>query len=106
MLTPICYYENLATVHQIKNVVCLNLTVHNVLFLYNTVTSMHKLKIAFNNGLRLLNLSKYNSVSEMFIILNIISFGELLRKYVFRFRKRIITSDNSLFYGIVNSAAM
>ena len=38
----------------------------------STVTSMKKLKIAYNNGLRrLLNLLKYNSASEMFVNLNI-----------------------------------
>ena len=72
----------------------------------STVTSMKKLKIAYNNGLRrLLNLPKYNSVSEMFVNLNILSFGEQLQKSVFSFRKRIINSDNSLVHGIVNSAA-
>ena len=45
----------------------------------STVTSMKKLKIAYNNGLRrLLNLAKYNSTSEMFVKLNIPSFSELL----------------------------
>ena len=69
----------------------------------STVTSM---TIAYNNGFRrLLNLTKYNSASQMFINLNIPSFGEQLRKFVFRFRKRIINSDNSLVHGIVNSAS-
>ena len=41
----------------------------------STVTSMKKLKIAYNNGFRrLLNLPKYNSASEMFVNLNIPSF--------------------------------
>ena len=72
----------------------------------STVTSMKKLKVAYNNGLRrLLNLLKYNSASEMFVNLNILSFGEQLRKPVFSFRTRIINSDNSLVRGIVNSAA-
>ena len=73
----------------------------------STVTSMEKLKIAYNNGLRrLLNLLKYNSASEIFVNLNILSFGEQLRKSVFSFRKRIINSDNSLVHGIVNSASL
>ena len=43
----------------------------------STVTSMKNLKIAYNNDLRrLLNLPKYNSASEMFVYLNILSFGE------------------------------
>ena len=37
----------------------------------STVTSMKKLNIAYNNGLRrILNLPKYNSASEMFVNLN------------------------------------
>ena len=58
---------------------------------------MKKLKIAYNNGLRrLLNLPKYNSASEMFANLNVPSFNELLRKFAFSFKTRIIESDNSL----------
>ena len=68
----------------------------------STVTSMRKLKIAYNNGLRrILNLSKYNSASEMFVNLNIPSFDELLRKFVFSFRSRIQDSANSLVNDIV-----
>ena len=60
----------------------------------STVTSVKKLKIAYNNGLRrLLNLPKYNSAAKMFVNLNIPSFSELLRKFVFRFKTRIIESS-------------
>ena len=53
----------------------------------STVTSMRKLKIAYNNGLRrILNLLKYNRASEMFVNLNIPSFDELLRKFVYSFK--------------------
>ena len=46
---------------------------------------LKKIKIAYNNSLRrLLALPKHNSASEMFINLNILSFGELLRKFVYR----------------------
>ena len=70
----------------------------------STVTSMKKLTIAYNNGLRrLLNLPKYSSASEMFVNLNIPSFNELLRKFVFSFQTRIIEYDNSLVNGIVSS---
>ena len=72
----------------------------------STVTSMKELKIAYNNGLRrLLYLPKYNSASEMFVNLNILSFGEQFRKSGFSFRKIIINSDNSLVHGIFNSAS-
>ena len=74
----------------------------------NTIILVQKnpLKTAYNNGLgRLPNFPKYNSASEMFVNLNILSFGEQLRKSVFSFRTRIINSDNSLVYGIVTSAS-
>ena len=45
-----------------------------------TKSAMKKLKVAYNNSLlRLLYLPTYNSASEMFAVLNIPSFGELLR---------------------------
>ena len=72
----------------------------------STVTSMKKLKIAYNNGLRsLLNLPKYNNASEKFVNLNIPPFNELLRKFVFTssVKTRIIEPDNSLANGIVTS---
>ena len=70
----------------------------------STVTSMKKFKIAYNNGLRrLLNSPNYNSASEMFVNLNILSFSELLRKFVFSFKTRIIESENSFVNGIVTS---
>ena len=39
----------------------------------------------------------------MFVNLNIPSFNELLRKFVFNFKTRIIESANSLVNGIVTS---
>ena len=70
----------------------------------STGTSMKKLKIAYNNGLRsLLNLPKYNSASEMFVKKYIPSFNELLRKFVFSFKTRIVESDKSLVNVIVTS---
>ena len=65
---------------------------------------MKKITIAYNNSLiRLLALPKHNSASEMFVNLNIISFGELLRKFVYSFQSRLIISDNILLSGIFNS---
>ena len=59
----------------------------------STVTSMKKLKVAYNNGLkRLINLPKYNSASEMFVNLNILSFGEQLRKSIFSFGKELLST--------------
>ena len=39
----------------------------------------------------------------MFVNLNIISFGELLRKFVNSFQSRFIISENILLSGIFNS---
>ena len=73
----------------------------------STVTAVEKLKITYNNGLRrLLNLPKYNSAPKMFVNLDIPSFGELERKFVFsyyEFRQPIsewyIRSATPLFKG-------
>ena len=56
----------------------------SALWFNSTKTALTKLKIAYNNRLRrLLGLPKYNSASEMLVNLGILSFGELLRKFVF-----------------------
>ena len=66
-----------------------------------TKTAMKNLKVAYNNSLRrLLGLPSHNSASSMFVNLNIPSFGELLRKYVYNFRNRLETSDNVIIRGI------
>ena len=57
--------------------------------------AMKKLNVAYNNSLsRLLSLPTYNSASEMFAVLNITSFGKLLRKFAFSLMTRIATSMN------------
>ena len=67
----------------------------------STVTAIKKLKIAYNNDLRrLLNLPKYNSAFEICANLNIPSFGDLLLKFVFSFKSRIMKLDNLLVNGI------
>ena len=61
-----------------SNVTYLRLTVQqcNVQLYGSTKTVVTKLKIAYNNSLRrLLGLPKYNSASEMFVNLRILSFG-------------------------------
>ena len=70
-----------------------------------TVTSMRKLQIAYNNGLRrILDLLKYNSSPEMFVNLNFPSFDELLRKFVYSVKSIIQDSSKSLVNGIVKSS--
>ena len=65
---------------------------------------LKNIKIAYNNSLRrLLALPKHNSASEMFVNLNILSFGKLFKKFVYSFQSRLIISDNILLSGIFNS---
>ena len=60
-------------------------------------TALKNLRIAYNNSLRkLLGISKYNSASEMFGCLNMPSFNELLRKYVFSYRSRLLAYHNCI----------
>ena len=60
-----------------------------------TKTVLTKLKVAYNNSLRrFMGLPWHNSASEMFVNLNIKSFGELLRVFVHVFRSRITVSRN------------
>ena len=76
----------------------------SVLWFNSTKTALTKMKIVYNNSLyRLLGLPKYNSASEMFVNLGILSFGELLRKFVFRFKTHISVSHNSCQQSIYNS---
>ena len=60
-----------------------------------TKTALKKLKVAYNNSLRrFMGLPWHNSASEMFVNLNIKSFGEMLRSFVYSFRSRIMISWN------------
>ena len=62
---------------------------------------MKNLKVAYNNSLRrLLGLPSYNSANGIFVNLNLFSFGELLRKYMYNFRNILETSDNVIVRGI------
>ena len=72
---------------------------------YNcTVTAIRKLRIAYNNSLRrLLGIPKHNSASGMFVQLNIISFGELLRSYIHSFMNRFQCSSNLILSSICES---
>ena len=64
----------------------------------STKSAIKKLKVAYKNSLRrLLSLPNYSSASEMFAVLNIPSFGELLRKFTFSLMTRISASMNSLW---------
>ena len=69
-----------------------------------TKTALKKLKVAYNNSLRrFMGLPWYNSASEKFVNLNIKSFGEMLRCFVYSFRSRIMISGNLMLIGIYHS---
>ena len=69
-----------------------------------TKTALIILKVAYNNSLRrFMGLPWHNSASEMFVNLNIKSFGELLRVFVHGFRSKIIISRNFMLSSICNS---
>ena len=67
-------------------------------------TALKTLGIAYNNSLRkLLGIPKYYRAREMFVCLNIPSFDELLRKYVYSFRNRLVSSQNCILISICSS---
>ena len=67
-------------------------------------TALKTLRIAYNNSLRkLLGIPKYNSASEMSVCLNIPTFDELLRKYVYSFRNKLVSSQNYILIRICSS---
>ena len=67
----------------------------------STKAAIKNLKVAYKNSLpKLLGLPSHNNASGMFVNLNIPSFGELLRKYVYSSRNRLETSDNINIHGI------
>ena len=69
-----------------------------------TKTALKKLKVAYNNSLRrFMGLPWHNSDGEMFVNLNIKSFGEMLRSFVYSFRSRIMISGNLMLIGIYHS---
>ena len=72
---------------------------------YNfTLLAMKKIKIAYNNSIRrLFFFTKHNSASEMCVNLNIMSFRELLKKYVYSFRLRLGASLNCNIDNIYSS---
>ena len=68
---------------------------------YNcTVIAMGKLILSYNNSL---NIPKYNSASEMFVNVNIKSFGELIRNYIHSFMNRLQCPNNLLLSSTCKS---
>ena len=69
-----------------------------------TKTALEKLKVAYNNNLRLfMGLPWHNSATEMFVNLNIKSFGEMLWCFVYGLRSWIMISGNLMLIGIYKS---
>ena len=104
MLTSIDYYENLVTVLQMMSKSYCSTVYCSSMWFVRTVTSMKKLKIAYNNGIEKGNLPKYDNASKIIVNLNILFFNEQLQKSVFSFGKRISKLD-SLVHSIVTSPA-
>ena len=71
------------------------------LWFNSSKTVFNKLRVSYNNSLRrLLHLPKYNSASEMFVCLNIMSFNELLRKNIYNFISRLSLSSNPIMIAL------
>ena len=62
---------------------------------YNcTATALKRLRIDYSNSLRrLVGIPKHNSASEMFVHLNIKSFGDLMRNNIYSFMNRLQCSS-------------
>ena len=68
----------------------------------STKGQLNKLRVSYNNSLRrLLNLPTWNSASEMFVNLNIPSFGELMRKSIHSFVNRITECKKILSFPVL-----
>ena len=62
------------------------------------------MKVAYNNSLRrFTDLPWHNIASEMFVNLNIKSFGEMFQCFVYGFCSKIMISGNMMLIGIYNS---
>ena len=70
-------------------------------------TALKNLRIAYNNSLRSYWAYQSTTVllkySEMFVCLNIPSFNELLRKYVYSYRSRLLASHNCILLSVCSS---
>ena len=65
---------------------------------------MTTLKVAYHNALRIIfGLKRDVSISHNFVSRNLLNFTALQRKLLFKFRKRLTESRNSVIYSCVNS---
>ena len=66
--------------------------------------SLNKLRVCYNNSLRfLMNIDRFSSISEQFVLLGIPTFNELLRKTVSSLYLRLKKTRNKLLDAIFNS---
>ena len=83
---------------------CSTMSYCSVMWFDSTKSTMKKLKVDYNNSLlTLLSLPTYNSASEMFVVLNIPSFGELLGIFAFSLMITISSPMNSFMVNIYSS---
>lgn len=67
--------------------------------------SLTKIIVAYNNCFRrLMGLERFCSASTMFVTNTVSSFGELLRRYVYKFKQRIMASNNTIVSCVMYSA--
>ena len=70
-------------------------------FYLHIYSTLNKLRVAYNNCLkRLMSMPKFCSASQMFVYLDVRSFGEIRRKMVFNFIDRLKKSDNGLIKSV------
>jgi hypothetical protein len=66
--------------------------------------TLDKLRVIYNNALRkLMSRERYCSASKLFVDCNIVSFKEMLRKYVYSFKSRVTSSANALVRAVTDS---
>ena len=63
-----------------------------------------KVVVAYNDVYRsMFNIRRGYSMSHIFVLNGVDHFNVLMRKYVYSFRERLLTCDNTLIQSIVNS---
>ncbi len=88
---------------QLFNSYCTSLYCAHLWSDYNVYT-YNKLRVAYNNIFRgLMGIKKGHSISQAFVNNNVLSFGELIRKVISGFIKRIHVSENSLVISCTRS---
>lgn len=70
-----------------------------------TKKSLDTLRVTYtyNNAMRKLSKERFCSASKLFVDCNVASFKEVLRKYVYSFKTRIMSSVNELVMAVTNS---